>query len=302
MKETKRVIALGFFDGVHLGHGALLRRVREAAQAGGYVPAAVTFERHPKDVIPGAEHVPLLNTPEDRAGLMQRLYGIEDVIVLPFDAHMRDMYWRDYVTELLVGRYGAAYLVAGHDNRFGRRGEGNSDRLRVLCGELGLGCDIIGEVELDGVVVSSTHIRALIAGGDMEGAVRFLGHGHTLTGTVVRGRGLGHTIGIPTANLTVPDGVLVPAFGVYASKVWVNGRDYLAVTNIGVRPTVGDGRGVTVEPWILDFDGDLYGRTIRLELFRQLRGERQFASLDALRAAILENAAQTRDYFRARQG
>lgn len=299
MKQKKRVIALGFFDGVHLGHGALLRRVGEVATQKGYIPAALTFDHHPKDLIPGAERVPLINTPEDREGLMRGLYGMEEVIVLPFDAHMRDMNWRDFVTELLVGRYDAAHLVAGHDFHFGRRGEGDPERLRALCAELGLGCDIIGKVELDGVTVSSTYIRELIGGGELERAARFLGHPHVLSGPVVHGKQLGRTIGIPTSNLIVPEGVLMPRFGVYATRVWVGETPYLAVTNVGVRPTVEDSNRVTVEPWILDFDGDLYGRTIRVEFHRQLRPERKFASIEELRTAILKNADETRAYFEA---
>ena len=297
MEQKQRVIALGFFDGVHRGHGALLQKVGEVAFREGYIPAAVTFDHHPKDLIPGAQKVPLLNTPEDREWLMRREYGIREVIVLPFDAHMRDMYWRDFVAELLVKKYNAAHLVAGHDFHFGRKGEGNPERLKAICSELGLGCDIIGKVELDGITVSSTHIRALMEAGDMEGAERFLGHPHILSGPVVHGKKLGRTIGIPTSNLVIPEGVLTPAFGVYATRVWVGERDFLAVTNVGVRPTVKDGDRVTVEPWILDFDEDIYGQTIRVEFHKHLRGERKFASLDELRAAILHNADETREYF-----
>lgn len=298
MKQKQRVIALGFFDGVHRGHGALLKRVGEVAAREGYIPAAVTFDHHPKDLIPGAERVPLINTPEDREGLMHRLYGIREVIILPFDAHMRDMNWRDFVTELLVKEYGAAHLVAGHDFHFGRKGEGDPERLKELCAQLGLGCDIIGRVELEGVTVSSTYIRSLIQSGDMERAASFLGHPHVLSGPVVHGKQLGRTIGIPTSNLIIPEGVLMPEFGVYATKVWIGDRDYLAVTNVGVRPTVKDNDRVTVEPWILDFDGDLYGRTIRVEFCKQLRKERKFSSIDELRAAILKNADETREYFK----
>lgn len=297
MEEKKRIIALGFFDGVHLGHAALLTRVREESGPEHCIASAVTFDHHPKDVIAGAEKVPLLNTPEDREGLMRRLYGIQEVIVLPFDVHMRDMPWREFVTELLVKQYHAAHLVAGHDFRFGRRGEGTPERLAQLCRELGLGCDIIDEVKLDGVVISSTYIRSLIQEGDMERAVRFLGHPHTLSGQVTHGRQLGRSIGVPTSNLALPDRVLAPAHGVYAARVWIGGESYPAVTNVGVRPTVDSSGQVSVEPWILGFDGDLYGRTIRVEFYKRLRPEHKFAGLDELRHAILRDAAQTREYF-----
>lgn len=297
MEQKKRVIALGFFDGVHLGHAALLRRVTEIAQQTGSVPAAVTFDHHPRDLIPGAQRAPLINTPAEREGLMRRLYGIEEVIVLNFDARMRDMPWQDFVSELLVKQYHAAHLVAGHDFHFGHRGEGDPDRLRALCVRLGLGCDIIGKVELDGVTVSSTYIRELIQSGDMERAARFLGHPHGISGPVVHGKQLGRTIGIPTSNLIIPEGVLIPAFGVYATRVHTEQGTFLGVTNVGVRPTVEDTDQATVEPWILDFSGDLYDRPIRVDFYKQLRGERKFPSIDALKAAILENAEQTRTYF-----
>jgi riboflavin kinase/FMN adenylyltransferase len=297
MEQTKRVIALGFFDGVHRGHGALLRRVVELSRREGAVPSAVTFDHHPKDLIPGAEKVPLLNTPADREELMHRLYGIQEVMVLPFDRHMREMHWDDFVTEVLVDRYGAVHLVAGHDFHFGKNGEGDPARLRALCAQLGLGCDIIGKVELDGITVSSTYIRSLIAAGDMERAVEFLGHPHTLSGPVVHGKQLGRTIGIPTSNLVIPDGVLMLPFGVYATQVALNGTMYNAVTNVGVRPTVERTDRVTVEPWILDFDGDLYGQTIRVDFYKHLRGEKKFSSVDELKEEILKNAQETRDFF-----
>ncbi len=297
MQERNRVIALGFFDGVHIGHGTLLRRVSEVAAKLGAVPAALTFDHHPRDLIVGSP-IPLLNTAEDRAWLMREQYGIEELIVLPFDRTMMELPWERFVTEVLVERFHAVHVVAGHDYRFGYRGEGDPDKLTALCAELGLGCDIMGRVELDGITVSSTHIRTLIEGGDMEQANRFLGHPHILSGTVVHGKQLGRTIGIPTSNLIMPEGVLVPAFGVYATRVCMENGIYPAVTNVGVRPTVDDGGSVTVEPWILDYAGDLYDQTIRVEFHHRLRGERKFGSLDELKAEILRNADQTRAYFR----
>lgn len=296
MQTEQRVIALGFFDGVHLAHGALLSRTAELAWSLGAVPAAITFDRAPKTVV-GDRSVPLISTPEDRAWLMQHCYGIAQVETLAFDRTMMEMPWQEFVTGVLKGRFGAVHVVAGHDYRFGHRGEGNAERLSALCRELGMGCDIIGRVELDGVTVSSTHIRGLIAAGEMEEAVRFLGHPHILSGPVVTGRQIGRTIGIPTANLTVPGEVVVPGFGVYATRVVTGQGSYMAVTNVGIRPTVADERGVTVEPWILDFDGDLYGQTIRVEFYKKLRGEQKFASLDELRAEILRNGDQTRAFF-----
>ena len=296
MQKKERVIALGFFDGVHLGHGALLSTVRARADELGAMAAAVTFDRSPKAMV-GSASISLINTPEDRARLMKTEYGIEEVEILPFDRAMMEMPWDVFVKDVLVGRFSAVHLVAGHDYRFGHKGVGNPEKLKEICAELGMGCDIISKVELDGVTISSTYIRGLIESGNMEEATRFLGHPHVLTGTVVKGQQVGRTIGIPTANLVVPAGVIVPAHGVYATRVVMEQGSYLAVTNVGVRPTVDDGRGVTVEPWILDFSGDLYGQTIRVEFFKNLRGEKKFGSLDELRGEILRNGEETRAFF-----
>lgn len=294
---AKHVIALGFFDGVHLGHGALLRRVAEVAERTGLTPAAVTFDVHPESLILRSPQ-PLLTAPEDRAELMRRYYGIQKVIVARFDAEMMGMPWRSFVTDYLVKEHRAAHLVAGHDFRFGYKGEGNPRRLSALCGALGIGCDIIPRVERDGITVSSTYIRTLVAQGEMERAMEFLGHPHTLTNTVAHGKRLGSSLGFPTVNLRFPKGVLVPAYGVYACKVWFeDGESRMAVTNVGTRPTVDDGDEVNAEGFILDFRGDLYGRSIRMEFYRRLRGERKFPSLDALRREVMKNAEETRDYF-----
>ena len=295
MKE--RVIALGFFDGVHLGHAALLRRTVEEAAARGVTPAVFTFDRVPKEVISGIP-CPLINSPEDRADLVRRLYGIRDVIMVPFDDEMRTTSWEDFVTKILVERYHAVHLVAGHDHHFGHKNQGSPELLAQKCAELGLGCDIIPKVEIGGITVSSTYIRRLVELGQIERANRFLGHPHTLTQVVRHGRRIGRTIGIPTVNLTAPPHVLVPSHGVYATRVVLpDGASYPAVTNVGTRPTVNNGTDVTVEAWLLDFDGDLYGQTVRVEFYHHIRDEIRFDSLDALKAEITRNAETTRQYF-----
>lgn len=293
----ERVIALGFFDGVHLGHGALLRRAAEEAKKRGCESAVFTFDRPPKEVITGVP-CPLINSPEDRAELVKRLYGIDEMIMVPFDDEMRTTPWDRFVTDILVGRYGAVHLVAGHDHHFGHKNQGSPELLREKCAELGLGCDIIPAVTIGGITVSSTHIRKLLEEGDVETARAFLGHPHVLTQTVGHGRQLGRTIGIPTANLVAPPHVLLPRRGVYAAKITLpDGRAFGGVTNVGVRPTVNNGQDVTVEPWILDFDGDLYGQAIRVEFYRRLRDERKFDSLAALRSQIETDAVKTREAY-----
>ena len=293
----QRVIALGFFDGVHLGHGALLRRTVEEARSRGCTAAVFTFDRLPREVVTGIP-CPLINSPADRSDLLQRLYGIDEVLMVPFDQDMMNTEWDAFVTDLLVERYGAVHLVAGDDHRFGRRNGGTPELLQALCARLGLGCDIIPDVRINGTSVSSTHIRALLEQGRADEAAAFLGHPHQLSGTVRHGNRIGRTIGVPTVNLTVPDGVLTPSHGVYAARVTLpDGTVRPAVTNIGLRPTVGDNGGVTVESWLLDFEGNLYDAHIRVEFFTRLREEVRFDSLDALKAQIRQDADAVRRYF-----
>lgn len=315
--ETKRVIALGFFDGVHTGHGALLSLCAQRARELGAVPTAFTFDVHPSALILHTP-VPLLSTPADRAGLMHRYYGIRDVIVAHYDERMMKTPWRAFVTDYLVRDHGAVHLVVGHDFHFGYRGEGNPQRLRELCAELGIGCDVVPKVELEGITVSSTYIRSLVAQGEMDQAVRYLGHPYTLTDTVHHGKKLGSALGFPTVNLRFPAGMLIPAYGVYATQVWVlpNYPDsheppgprhlpgegpFPAVTNVGVRPSVNDGDAVNVESFLLNFEGDLYGRTVRVEFFHFLRPERRFDDLDGLRLQVQEDARETLAWFQAQR-
>lgn len=286
----KKILALGFFDGVHLGHQALLKACREQADSHGLLAGAVTFDSHPGAVL-GGKAPKLINTPADRQMLLKQ-YGMDRVITLPFDRELMATPWRDFLARLIEEHHAAGF-VCGDDFRFGAGGQGNANLLKQVCEEMGIPCVIVPQQRVDGVRVSSTHIRVLLEQGRMEEAVRFLGHPHILTGTVVHGRQLGRTIGIPTANLEIPEGVAVPKFGVYACKV----GEYMAVTNVGNRPTVG-GHHTTVEPWILDFDGDLYGKTVTVEFYSFLRPERNFPSLEALRREIEKNGGQTRDFFR----
>ena len=299
MSTKEKVIALGFFDGVHLGHAALLQRTVEEAAARGVTPAVFTFDRVPKEVITGIP-CPLINSPEDRRDLLRRLYGIQDIIMVPFDDEMRTTSWDDFVTEILVKRYHAVHLVAGHDHHFGHKNAGSPELLVEKCRELGLGCDIIPKVEIGETTVSSTYIRRLVELGQVERAAQFLGHPHVLTQVVRHGRRIGHTIGIPTVNLTAPPKVLVPSYGVYATRVFLpDGSSYMGVTNVGIRPTVANGNDVTVETWLLDFEGDLYGQTLRVEFFHHIRDEVRFDSLDALKAQITADAETTRRFFAA---
>ena len=293
----RTVIALGFFDGVHIGHGALLRKTAERASELNAASAAFTFDRAPKEFVTGTP-VPLLTGVDERKALIRALYGIEHTIVAPFDHAMMTMPWQSFL-EQLVERHGAAHLVAGHDYRFGYKNEGTPDILRDWCAEHGLGCDIIPKVELNGVTVSSTHIRALAEAGDMDGATAFLGHPYALTGTVKHGKHLGTEELFPTVNLMPEPWRVLPRFGVYAVRVVLpDGSACAGVTNVGVRPTIVDDDRVTIETYLVDFDGDLYGAEIRIEFFKYLRGERKFDSMQALHRQIEQDIARARSEAR----
>lgn len=289
----KKIYALGFFDGVHLGHQALIREAVRMASEMDAQPAAITFDRHPQSLF-NPNPPALLNTNTDRDALLRR-FGIRHIHRLPVTQEIMSTSWQNFLALLLVD--GTAGFVCGDDFRFGHKGEGNAETLSWFCAQRSIPCVIVPEQTMDGVRISSTHIRALIEAGEVEAAGRFLGHAHVLSGEVVSGRKLGRTIGIPTANLHLPDDVVCPGFGVYACKAMVEGNIYPAVTNVGVRPTV-SGEGVTVEPWILDYSGDLYGREITLEFHHFLRPEQKFDSLEQLQTEIHKNAEQTRLLFR----
>ena len=284
--NERRVIALGFFDGVHIGHGALLKKTCERAAELGAIPAAMSFDTHPDTLVFGTP-TELLNTMDERKHLMQSLYGIEDVIFCHFDRDMMNMDWEAFVEDYLVRELHACHLVCGHDYHFGARGFGNAERLTEKCRALGLGCDVIGEVKLDGVTVSSTYLRRLLKEGRMEEAVRFLGHGHIISGIVQHGDSRGHTLGLPTANLALDASLLVPAFGVYGG--WADAGElgrFPAAVNLGVHPTVHELPHPVAEASLLGFEGDLYGKFLRLELLFQVRPEQRFSSLPELTAQI----------------
>lgn len=283
------VFALGFFDGVHLGHQSLLDACVRLAAELGVQPAAITFGAHPQSLFTDTPPK-LLTALEDRVALL-RQFGMAQVRVFPVNAQVMGTPWEAFLEKLTAD--GAGGFVCGQDFRFGHRGTGNARRLEEFCARKGIPCVIAEDRTLDGVRVSSSHIREFLEKGNLEKANRFLGHPHILSGIVVSGRQLGRTIGIPTANLLLPQEVLCPRHGVYACVAETEGKRYAAVTNIGSRPTVG-GHRITVEPWLLDFSGDLYGKSLQLELHAFLREERKFDSLEALKAAILENEQQTR--------
>lgn len=283
----RKIYALGFFDGVHAAHQALLWECVEMARRMDAIPAAITFNKHPKAMYT-AQIPPLITATEDRIALL-RFYGIEDVQVLPVSEVTMVKHWRTFLNELQ--KQGAVGFVCGDDFRFGHKGIGDAEKLQAFCWDRGMPCVVVQEQTIDGSRISSSRIRKLLETGDLEGANRLLGHPHVLGGYVVPGRHIGRTIGVPTANILIPEGVSVPKLGVYACTCVIDGKTCIAVTNVGHRPTVG-GHQTRAESWILDFEGDLYGKHITLQFHKFLRPEQKFGSLEELKTQIQADAAE----------
>ena len=206
------------------------------------------------------------------------------------------MDWHDFIDEL-IDEMNLRWIVVGHDFCFGYKGLGTAEKLKAYCAERGVGCDIIPAVCRDGVVVSSTLIRQLIESGEMEKANEYLGHPHTLTDVIRTGYHLGTKMGTPTINMSFPQGVIIPRHGVYAAKAYIDGQEYMSVTNVGIRPTVSDSGNVNVESFLLDFCGNLYGHRARIDFYKFLRPERKFDDVNELAAQIKSDAQTTREYF-----
>lgn len=285
------VFALGFFDGVHLGHKALLREAREIADKLGGKVAVLTFDTHPDEVISG-KPVGLINARRDQKSLLLQ-NGADEVFYLHFDKQMMELAYPDFISDILLKQYQPCHVVCGYDFRFGKGGEGTAERLKEACREKNIGVSIIDAVRLDGETVSSTKIRELLMQGSIEKANRLLGHAQFYSGTVENGRKLGRTLGIPTANLRLENGVLLPKHGVYSCRVSFDGKTCPAVCNIGSKPTV-DGDCVSLEAHLFDFDGDLYGKEISVFLCRFLRPEKKFDSLDELKQQIFRDEETAR--------
>ncbi len=297
MAEIKRVIALGFFDGVHIGHGALLEKAKERASEIGATASVLSFDVHPDKLVFGSD-VPLINSSLGREEIIRRCYGIDNVVFLHFNKHTMRTSWQAFLDEI-IDRLELVWIVIGHDFRCGYKGEGTAEKIREYCREKGIGCDVIDPVMLDGRIVSSTYIRSLIAEGDMEEAARYLGHPHTLQDTVRSGYHLGRRLGTPTINMYFPDGVIVPRHGVYASRVFLeDGSSHVAVSNVGVRPTVSDSDRVNMESHLLDYSGNLYGRQARVEFYKYIRPEKKFKSFEELAAQIRKDAETAREFFK----
>ncbi|MES1210081.1 MAG: bifunctional riboflavin kinase/FAD synthetase [Pseudomonadota bacterium] len=293
----RTAVAIGNFDGVHLGHQALIAEARGRARAPD-AAVALTFMPHPARLFAPAKAPPLIMPLDRRLALLAQA-GADVAVVQPFTAGFAAIEAQDFVADVLVRDLGAADVVVGYDFTFGRGRGGNVQRLQEWGAALGVSVAVIPAVTVDGAPCSSTRIRALVAAGDMRRAAALLGRPFEVEGVVVRGAARGRTLGFPTANLA-PETELAPRLGIYAARACICeddtvGPGFAAAVSIGRNPTFeADGAPVTVEAHLLDFAGDLYGRRLRLELVEWLRDEQRFASVDALVAQIAADVARVR--------
>ncbi|MCB2407578.1 bifunctional riboflavin kinase/FAD synthetase [Hymenobacter lucidus] len=297
-------VTTGTFDGLHLGHQKILKRLLEVARQTGGPSVVITYWPHPRLVLapppthPQPMDLHLLSSLEERIAQLAD-FGIDYLLIVPFTREFAQLTSEEYIQQILLDTVGTRKLVIGYDHRFGKNREGSFEYLSQNADRYGMSVEEIPREDVDAVAVSSTRIRRALLAGDVLTANRYLGYSYPLTGTVVRGRQLGRTIGFPTANMRVEEPLkLVPARGVYAvMATTAAGTHHQAMLNIGVRPTVAGNLDQTVETHLLDFDGDLYDQPLTVQLVARLRNEQKFDGLDALKAQLAQDAEAARQHL-----
>ncbi len=289
------VLTLGVFDGLHLGHQLIMRTVVERARATGAVPTVITFDPHPRAVLHPESAPPLLQTFDQKIEAFGVL-GIEQTIVVRFTKEFSNIRAAEFLSDVVADRLHAKEVYLGKGFAFGHNREGNIELLQRLSGELGFVAGEVPEVKLRGCRVSSSKIRELLASGRVNLARRMLGRPYGVEGRVERGSERGHQLGFPTANLH-PHNRVIPRNGVYVTGTLIEGQWRRSVTNVGLRPTFGDATEPSVETFVMNWDGDLYGDVVRIRFLYRLRDERKFSSVDELKSQILRDVGRANSYF-----
>jgi riboflavin kinase/FMN adenylyltransferase len=289
------VLTLGVFDGLHLGHQRIMQTVVERSRETGAVPTAITFDPHPRAVLHPESAPPLLQTLDQRLANLEVL-GIEQAIVIQFDREFAGQEASAFLTDIIKERLHAKEVYLGKGFAFGRNRGGNIGLLREMGEKLGFVADEVDEVQLRGNRISSSSIRHLLAEGRINLARRMLGRPYGVEGVIIRGNRRGHTIGFPTANLK-PHNRVIPKYGVYATATLIDGTWRKSITNIGVRPTFENTTEPSIETYVFDFDGDLYGDVLRVRFLYRIRDERKFGGIDELKAQIEKDTGRAMNYF-----
>lgn len=289
-------VGLGNFDGLHAGHMRLVRAVAEESRRRGITPTVYTFTAHPENIMRRELFMPILTTPEKKADILSKA-DIEVLYFDEFDENLCRQTAEEFVKNVLVGRLGIRLAIVGEDYRFGYGRSGDVQVLQELGGRYGFDVKVIPPVTIGDKVVSSTYIRQLLLEGHVEEAAVYLGRKFSITGKVVRGAGMGKTLGYPTANMIPEKGILVPASGVYATAVRINEELHESITNVGVRPTFTD-NNFRIETHILDYNRDIYNCDMEVFFLARFRDEKKFESEEALMMQIKRDVEQVKEYFR----
>lgn len=296
----KTIVTLGTFDGVHKGHKSILEKLIKSSKQAGCESVVLTFFPHPRMVLQQNSDLKLLNTITEKAWLLEQC-GIDNLIIHPFSKEFSRLTAEEFVKDILVDSLNIRKIIIGHDHRFGRNRTADINDLIRFGQQYDFEVEQITALEVNEVSVSSTKIRNALVEGNIYTANRFLGYPYFLTGTVATGKQLGRTIGFPTANIEIAeDYKQIPAQGVYAVSSVINGKTVLGMMNIGTRPTV-DGTYQTIEVHFLDFDTDIYGHELKINLHYRLRAEQKFAGLDALKDQLQIDRLQTIDFFKNKE-
>ena len=289
VNNAKRTaVALGNFDGMHVGHMAVLEAAK-SFESEGLIPVAVLFDEHSLKAITGKAPAMLMTVMERNLIIKENGFRIETLVF----NEIRDLSPSDFVEKILVGRLGAAAVCCGYNYRFGKDASGTAQTMCEICGKLGLQCKVSGEVDVDCCAVSSTRIRGFIENGEIEKANKMLGRPFGFSARVIDGDKRGRVLGFPTINQIIPEELAMPKFGVYQSVVTVDGEKFKGVTNVGRRPTVGTEK-ILSETHILDFDRDIYGENVDVRLIKFIRPEKKFSSFDELARQIKSDAKEVR--------
>ena len=289
------VLTLGVFDGLHLGHQRIMQTVVESAKINQAVPTVITFDPHPRAVLHPENSPPLLQTLDQRLANFEVL-GIEQAIVIRFDKEFAAIDAESFLRDIVHERLQAREVFLGKGFFFGKNRGGNIELLREMSKKFGFFADEVPEVRLRGQRISSSKIRQLLADGKVNLARRMLGRPYGVEGQIIHGFRRGHTIGFPTANLH-PHNRVIPKYGVYATANLIDGVWRRSITNVGVRPTFEDEQNPSIESYIFDFDGDLYGDVLRVRFLHRIRDERKFSGIDELRAQIEKDTRRALNYF-----
>jgi riboflavin kinase/FMN adenylyltransferase len=292
------VLTLGVFDGLHLGHQRIIQTVVERAKELDAVSTAITFDPHPRAVLHPESAPPLLQTLDQRLAALEFL-GIEQTIVIRFNLEFASIKAEDFLREVIYDRLQAKEVYLGKGFAFGKGRAGNIELLRKISSELGFFADEVPEVRLRGTRVSSSKIRELLAAGRVNPARRMLGRPYGVEGKIIRGDRRGHRLGFPTANLQ-PQNRVIPRTGVYVTATLIGDTWRRSITNVGIRPTFGGDAEPSVETYIFDFDGDLYGDVLRVRFLHRLRDEKKFSGIDELKAQIERDSRRALQFFSLR--